>query len=95
MFQTELLDVDFITFNLTKLFDSQLYQLAAYFRSLGFNCYLKKTETTQSRQEVSNKNHLQNKFELDFILTVPYQKDMIQIQFPGLSGNLQRINQRG
>ena len=82
-FQTEFIDVDFITFNLTKLYDYQISQLATYFRSLGFNCYLKKTETSQSRQEVSNNNHFQNQFELDFILAVPYQKEMMQIQFPG------------
>ncbi len=78
-FQTELLQVDFITFNLTKLSNLQISQLATYFRSLGFNSYLKKAETSQSRP---NKNHFQNKFELDIILKVPYQKDM-----PGLSAN--------
>ena len=90
-FQTENLDVDFITLNISKLSDSQKYQLAAYFQSLGFNCYQRKTETSQSRQEVyastsfKKKNYLNNKFQLDFILTVPYQKDIMQIQFPGLS----------
>jgi hypothetical protein len=57
------------------------------FQNLGFNCYLKKSETSQSRQEYSNKNHFQDQFELDLILNVPYQKDMMQIQFPGLSAN--------
>jgi len=32
LFQTELLHVDFITFNLTKLSNSQISQLATYFR---------------------------------------------------------------
>ena len=86
-FQTELLQVDFITFNLTKLSNLQISQLATYFQNLGFNCYLKKAELSQSRQECSNKNHFQNKFELDIILNVPYQKEIIQIQFPGLSAN--------
>ena len=85
LFQTELLQVDFITFNLTKLSDSQISQLATYFQSLGFKCYLKKAETTQSRQEYSNNNHFQNKFELDIILNVPFQKEIMQIQFPGSS----------
>ena len=70
-FQTEFIDVDFITFNATKLSDFQVFQLADYFQSLGFNCYLKKTETSKSRQEIPNGNHSKNKFELDFILTVP------------------------
>jgi hypothetical protein len=87
LFQTELLQVDFITFNLTKLSNSQISQLATYFRSLGFNCYLKKTETSQFRQEYSNNNHFQNKFEITFILNLPYQKEIMQIRFPGLSAN--------
>lgn len=41
VFQTECLTVDFITFNLKKLSDSQIDQLAVYFQSLGFNCYQK------------------------------------------------------
>jgi len=87
LFQTELLQVDFITFNLTKLSNIQISQLATYFQNLGFNCYLKKAETSQSRQEYSNRNHFQNQFELDIILKVPYQKEVVQIQFPGLSAN--------
>lgn len=87
LFQTELLQVDFMTFNLTKLSNFQISQLATYFQNLGFNCYLKKAETSQSRQEYSNNNHFQNQFELDIILKVPYQKEIIQIQFPGLSAN--------
>ena len=96
LFQIELLQVDFITFNLTKLSNLQISQLATYFTSLGFNCYLKKSETSQSRQKYSNNNHFQNKFELDIILDVPYQKDMMQIQFPGLSANqfYKLINQK-
>ena len=72
LFQTKLLQVDFITFNLTKLSNIQISQLATYFQNLGFNCYLKKAETSQSRQEYSNKNHFQYQFELDIILNVPY-----------------------
>jgi hypothetical protein len=84
LFRTELLKVDYITFNLTKLFESDIQKLATYFQNLGFNCYLKKAETSQSRQEYSN---FQNQFELDIILNVPYQKEIMQIQFPGLSAN--------
>ena len=86
-FQRELLQVDFITFNLTKLSNLQISQLATYFQNLGFNCYLKKAEISQSRQKCSNKNHFQNQFEVDIILNVPYQKEIMQIQFPGLSAN--------
>lgn len=77
LFQTQFLHVDFITFNLTKLSDSQIYQLAVYFQSLGLNSYQKDSEKSKSRQEFYNNNHSQNQFELDFILTVPYQKGLI------------------
>ena len=82
-FKMEFPDVNFITFNLTttKLSDFQISQLTTYFSSFGFNGYLKKTEISKSRQEVFNKNPFQNEFELDFILNVPDQKEMIQIQF--------------
>ena len=41
-FQTELLQVDLISFNITKLFEFKLNQLIAFFQNLGFDCYLKK-----------------------------------------------------
>ena len=41
-FQTELLQVDFMTFNLTKLSNLQISQLVTYFQNLAFNYYLKK-----------------------------------------------------
>jgi hypothetical protein len=87
LFRDELLQVDFITLNLNKLSDSQILQLANYFQNLGFNCYQRKAETSQSRQEVyaNYKKYYGNPFELEFILNVPYQKDIMQIQFPGLS----------
>lgn len=42
LFRTELLNVDYITFNLTKLFESDIEKLATYFQDLGFNSLLKK-----------------------------------------------------
>ena len=42
LFRTELLKVDYITFNLTKLFQSDIEKLATYFQDLGFNSFLKK-----------------------------------------------------
>lgn len=88
LFQEELLQVDFITFNLIKLSDPQILQLANYFQNLGFNCYKRKNQTSQSRQEVYNSiNYYKNIFQLEFIFSVPYQKDIMQIQFPGTSAN--------
>jgi len=89
LFRDELLQVDFIALNLNKLSDSQILQLANYFQNLGFNCYQRKADTSQSRQEVyasyKNKKYYRNQFELEFILNLPYQKDIMQIRFPGLS----------
>lgn len=42
LFKTELLQVDFITSNLTKLSNLQISQLVTYFQNLAFNYYLKK-----------------------------------------------------
>ena len=55
--QRELLQVNFITFNLTKLSNLQISQLVTYFQNRGFNCYLKKAETSQSQLKCSNTNH--------------------------------------
>ena len=88
LFPDELLQVDFISFNLSKFSESQILKLANYFQSLGFNCYQRKAETSQSRQEVyASYKYYRNPFELEFILNLPYQKDLMQIQFPGLSAN--------
>jgi hypothetical protein len=87
LFRTELLKVDYITFNLTKLFESDIQKLATYFQNLGFNSFLKAKETSQSSQIIYTSNYSKKEFQLHFILTVPYQKDMMQIQFPGGSAN--------
>ena len=86
LFQDELLPVDVININLNELSESQICQLANYFQSLGFNCYTcyqRKSESHKSRQEVYE--NYKNSFEIEFILSVAYQKDITQIQFPGLS----------
>ena len=86
-FESERVKVDFISFNATKLSSSlQTSQIATYFQNLGFNCYFKNLESNKRREGCSN-NHFQNKFELNIILNVPYQKEIMQIQFPGLSAN--------
>lgn len=84
VFQTESLNVDFIGVNLTNLDRNQILKLASYFQTLGFNSYQKNREENKSRQELNI--DLKNKFELTFILNLPYQKEMIQLQFPGVSG---------
>ena len=84
LFQSESLNVDFIGFNLINLDSNQILKLASYFQTLGFNSYQKNREENKSREELNI--DLKNKFELTFILNVPYQKEMIQLQFPGVSG---------
>lgn len=37
-FQTELLQVDFISFNITKFFESDINELTAFFQNFGFDC---------------------------------------------------------
>ena len=80
-FQSESLNVDFIGFNLTNLDSHQILKLASYFQTLGFNSYQKNREENKSRQEF--KIDLKNKFELTFISNVLYQKEIMQLQFPG------------
>ena len=84
LFQSESLNVDFLGFNLTNLDSKQTLKLASYFQTLGFNSYKKNREENKSREELNI--NLKNKFELTFILNVPYQKEMMQLQFSGVSG---------
>lgn len=51
LFRVELLKVDYVTSNLTKLFESDIQELATYFQNLGFNSFLKPKETSQSLSE--------------------------------------------
>lgn len=69
-FQKEFLQIDFISFNLMKLSHLEISQIGHYFQKLGFNCYLKKYESSVSRQECSNNNYYRNSFELYIILNV-------------------------
>jgi len=86
LFKTELLSVDFISFNIKLVTSQQIDRLASYLQILGFNSYQKRLDSNQSRQEINNNNRHSNKFEVYFILKIPYQKEIIQLQFPGVSG---------
>ena len=86
LFETELLSVDFISFNIKRITSEQITRLASYLQSLGFNSYQKRLDSNQSRQDINNNNSSYNQFEVYFILKIPYQKEIIQLQFPGLSG---------
>ena len=84
LFETELLSVDFISFNIKRITSHQITRLASYFQSLGFNSYQKQLDSNQSRQDINNNNSSYNQFEVYFILKIPYQKEIIQLQFPGV-----------
>ena len=86
LFETESLSVDFISFNIKRITSHQITQLAFYFQNLGFNSYQKKLDYNQSRQDINNNNSSYNQFEVYFILKIPYQKEITQLQFPGVSG---------
>lgn len=85
-FETEVLSVDFISFNIKRITSHQITRLASYFQNLGFNSYQKQLDSNQSRQDINNNNSSYNQFEVYFILKTPYQTEIIQLQFPGVSG---------
>ena len=85
-FETESLSVDYISFNIERITSQQITRLAYYFQNLAFNAYQKQLDSNQSRQEINNNNSSDNQFEVYFILKIPYQKKIIQLQFPGVSG---------
>lgn len=85
-FDYESLDVDYITINIDPITTYQRTRLTIYFQSLGFNAYQKQSEASRSRQDTNDNNSVKNKFEVCFILKVPYQKRIMQIQFYGVSG---------
>ena len=86
LFETEALEVDFISLNIKRITSQQITRLASYFQKLEFNSYQKQSDTKQSRQDINNNNSSYNQFEVYFIMKIPYQKEIIQLQFPGVSG---------
>jgi hypothetical protein len=86
LFKDESLSVDFISINIKRITSNQIIRLASYLQNLGFNSYQKQLDSNQSRQDINNNNSSYNQFEVYFILKIPYQKEIIQLQFPGLSG---------
>jgi hypothetical protein len=85
-FKNESLSVDFISLNIQRINSNQIIRLAVYFQDLGFNSYQKQLDFSQFRQDINNNNSSSNPFEVYFILNIPYQKEIIQLQFPGVSG---------
>jgi hypothetical protein len=88
LFKDESLSVDFISININikRITSNQIIRLASYLQNLGFNSYQKQLDSNQSRQDINNNNSSYNQFEVYFIFKIPYQKEIIQLQFPGLTG---------
>lgn len=60
--------------------------LAFYFQNLGLNSYQIQLDSNQSRQEINDKNNTYNQFEVYFMMKTLYQKEIIQLQSPVVSG---------
>ena len=71
---------------LNRLYCSLKGHLAFYFQNLGFKSYQKQLDSNHSRQNINNNNSFYNQFEVYFILKIPYQTEIFQLQFPGVSG---------
>ncbi len=72
LFETELLSVDFISFNIKRITSQQITCLSSYFQNLGFNSYQKQLDSNQSRHDINNNNNSYNQFEVYFILKTLY-----------------------
>lgn len=81
-FKSELLNVDFISFNFSKLDKNEISELALYFDSFGFNSY-KKNSQESFRQDV--RVDFKNKFQLTFVVNIPYQREIVQLQLAGIN----------
>lgn len=84
-FKSESLSVDYLNINISKIGIQEISCIASYLQKLGFNCYQQQLESNKSRQHINKNTNLDNQFEAYFISRIPYQKDMIQLQFPGIS----------
>ena len=60
LFKTELLSVDFISFNIQRINFYQITSLASYCQSLGFNSYQKKLDFNKFTRYINNNNNFNN-----------------------------------
>ena len=81
--QTESLSIDYLRFNLKSyLRDSEINNLAVYFRRLGFSSYIKERDDIQKRTSIFNDKY----FEVTFVLRTPYYEGT-HLEFAGESAN--------
>ena len=75
--------IDYLRFNLKSyLRDSEITNLAVYFRRLGFSSYIKERDNIQKRTSIFDDKY----FEVTFILRTPYYEGT-HLEFTGESAN--------
>ena len=87
LFETELLSVDFMSFNIKRITSQQITRLASYLQNLGFNSYQKQLDSNQSRQDINDKNNPYNQFEVYFIMKILIKKKLSNFNFLELAEN--------
>ena len=81
--ETESLKIDYLRFNLKSyLHNSEIHNLAVYFRRLGFSSYKKDRDNNKERTAIFNDKY----FEVTFILRTPYYEGT-HLEFAGESAN--------
>ena len=81
--EIESLKIDYLRFNLKSyLNDSEISNLAVYFRRLGFSSYKKERDNIKERTVIFNDKY----FEVTFVLRTPYYEGT-HLEFAGESAN--------
>ena len=80
LLKDESLKIDYLRWNLKPLDTQEMYQLASFFKSLGFNSYQKERDTFKRRDKILYDES--NKYEVVFILQIRYKKGT-HIEFSG------------
>ena len=81
--KTESLKIDYLRFNLKQyLHDSEIQNLAVYFRRIGFSSYKKERDNNKERTTIFNDKY----YEVTFVLRTPYYEGT-HLEFAGESAN--------
>jgi len=81
--ETESLKIDYLRFNLKSyLHNSEIHNLAVYFRRLGFSSYKKDRDNNKERTTIFHDKY----FEVTFVLRTPYYEGT-HLEFAGESAN--------
>jgi hypothetical protein len=81
--ETESLKIDYLRFNLKSyLYDSEIHDLAVYFRRIGFSSYKKERDNNKKRTAIFNDKYS----AVTFVLHTPYHEGT-HLEFAGESAN--------